>query len=156
MARALLRPPLPDAPNHAGRMEGSSMKVLFVTPPYHCGVVEVAGRWIPLQFVYLAGAARAAGHECEIFDAMSLFAGHEEIGRRIDASRPDVVAISAITATFPDALEVARAAKASGAVTVLGGVHPTFMYPEFLRDGAVDFASISIMVVGACATCQAT
>jgi anaerobic magnesium-protoporphyrin IX monomethyl ester cyclase len=116
------------------------VKVLFVTPPYHCGVVEVAGRWIPLQFVYLAGAARAAGHDCEIFDAMSLFAGHEEIGRRLDASRPDVVAISAITATFPDALEVARAAKARGAVTVLGGVHPTFMYPEFLRDGAVDFA----------------
>lgn len=118
------------------------MKVLFVTPPYHCGVVEVAGRWIPLQFVYLAGAARAAGHECEIFDAMSVFAGHEEIARRIDASRPDVVAISAITATFPDALEVARAAKARGAVTVMGGVHPTFMHGEFLPERSVDYVVV--------------
>lgn len=118
------------------------MKVLFVTPPYHCGVVEVAGRWIPLQFVYLAGAARAAGHECEIFDAMSVFASHEEICRRIDASRPDVVAISAITATFPDALEVARAAKARGAITVMGGVHPTFMYPEFLPERVVDYVVV--------------
>ncbi len=115
------------------------MKVLFITPPYHCGVVEVAGRWIPLQLVHLAGAARAAGFECEIYDAMSLDAGHEEIGRRLESSRPDVVCVSSITATFPDALEVARAAKALGAVTVMGGVHPTFMYREFLGDGDVDY-----------------
>ena len=82
------------------------MKVLFITPPYHCGVVEVAGTWIPLQFVYLAGAARAAGFECEIYDAMSLDVGHAEIGRKLDDARPDVVCVSAITATYPDALEV--------------------------------------------------
>ncbi len=118
------------------------MKVLFVTPPYHCGVVEVAGRWIPLQFVYLAGAARAAGFECEIYDAMSLDVGHDEIGRKLDEARPDVVCVSAITATFPDALEVARAAKARGAITVMGGVHPSFMYGELLPQGGVDFVVV--------------
>src|SRR6266498_3138337 len=102
------------------------MKVLFVTPPYHCGVVEVAGRWIPLQYVYLAGAARAAGFDCEIYDAMSLDVGHA-----------DVVCVSAITASYPDALEVARAAKARGAITVMGGVHPNFMWRETLEDGGV-------------------
>ena len=65
----------------------AAMKVLFVTPPYHCGVVEVAGRWIPLQFVYLAGAARAAGFDCEIYDAMSLDVGHKEIERKLDEAR---------------------------------------------------------------------
>jgi anaerobic magnesium-protoporphyrin IX monomethyl ester cyclase len=35
-------------------------KVLFITPPYHCGVVEVAGRWAPLTFAYLAGEVRKA------------------------------------------------------------------------------------------------
>jgi anaerobic magnesium-protoporphyrin IX monomethyl ester cyclase len=114
------------------------LKVLFVTPPYHCGVVEVAGRWIPLQFVYLAGAARAAGFDCEIYDAMSLDVGHDEIGRKLDAARPDVVCVSAITATYPDSLEVARAAKERGAITILGGVHPTFMWRETLADG-VDY-----------------
>jgi hypothetical protein len=30
-----------------GKGAGSTMsKILFITPPYHCGVVEVAGRWI--------------------------------------------------------------------------------------------------------------
>ena len=115
------------------------MKVLFVTPPYHCGVVEVAGRWIPLMYVYLAGAAREAGHECEIYDAMSLGVGHEEIERRIEASRPDVVCVSAITATYLDALQVARAAKARGATTVMGGVHPSFMWRDALAEGGVDF-----------------
>jgi anaerobic magnesium-protoporphyrin IX monomethyl ester cyclase len=115
------------------------MKVLFVTPPYHCGVVEVAGRWIPLMYVYLAGAARAAGHDCEIYDAMSLDVGHPEIARRIEEARPDVVCVSAITATYPDALEVARSARSLGAVTVMGGVHPSFMWRDALADGGVDF-----------------
>lgn len=118
------------------------MKVLFVTPPYHCGVVEVAGRWIPLQFVYLAGAARAAGFDCEIYDAMSLDADHAAIAKRIEESKPDVVCVSAITATYPDSLEVAKAAKTLGAITVMGGVHPSFMYAEILPEGAVDYVVI--------------
>jgi len=115
------------------------VRALFVTPPYHCGVVEVAGTWIPLQYVYLAGAARAAGFECEIYDAMSLDVGHREIEQKLDDARPDVVCVSAITATYPDALEVARAAKARGAATVMGGVHPSFMWRETLADGGVDY-----------------
>ena len=115
------------------------MKVLFVTPPYHCGVVEVAGRWIPLQYVYLAGAARAAGFDCEIYDAMSLYTEHVDIERKLDEARPDVVCVSAITATYPDSLQVARAAKARGATTILGGVHPAFMWRDVLADGGVDY-----------------
>lgn len=118
------------------------MKVLFVTPPYHCGVVEVAGRWIPLQYVYLAGAARAAGHECVVYDAMSLDVGHKEIANEIDSFRPDAVCISSITSTFPDALMVASAARERGAVTIMGGVHPSFMYADFLRDREVDYVVV--------------
>jgi anaerobic magnesium-protoporphyrin IX monomethyl ester cyclase len=109
-------------------------RVLFITPPYHCGVVEVAGRWIPLQFVYLAGAARAAGFECEIYDAMSLDASHEEIARKIEADRPDYVATSCITSTYPDGLEMLKAAKAAGTRTIIGGVHPSFMWRETLEE----------------------
>ena len=36
-------------------------ELLLLTPPYHCGVVEVAGRWLPLNLLYVAGAARRAG-----------------------------------------------------------------------------------------------
>lgn len=119
------------------------MKVMFVTPPYHCGVVEVAGRWIPLQFVYLAGATRAAGHESVIYDAMSKWHDRARIAARIQAEAPEVLCISAITATLPESLEVLREAKRRqpGLVTVLGGVHSHFMYREVLQEhhDTVDF-----------------
>ena len=47
------------------------VRVLLVSPPYHSGVVEAAGVWLPLNLVYLAGHARAAGAEVRIYDAMA-------------------------------------------------------------------------------------
>lgn len=121
----------------------SVKRVVLVTPPYHCGVVESAGTWLPLALVYLAGSLRAAGHEVVIYDAMSRFHGYPEIGRTLEDLKPDVVATTAITATFLDAVEVLRLAKRVDprTVTVLGNVHPTFLWDETLRDhaDAVDF-----------------
>ncbi len=113
----------------------NTKRILFVSPPYHCGVVECAGRWLPSQFVYLATAARRAGFEPVIFDAMGLWKSHAEIAGAIEDLRPDVVAVSAITATMPDALEVLRNARRAhpGVTTVIGGVHPTFMDREILE-----------------------
>ncbi len=111
-------------------------RLLLVTPPYHSGVVESAGVWLPLHYVYLAGAARAAGAEVRIYDAMSLFHSHEQIAREMEDFRPDVVGVTAITAMEPDAREVCRTAKRldPSTVTVLGNVHPTFMWEEVLRE----------------------
>jgi anaerobic magnesium-protoporphyrin IX monomethyl ester cyclase len=116
-------------------------KVLLVTPPYHSGVVEAAGVWMPLHFVYLAGAARAAGAEVRIYDAMSLFVGHAEIAKVIEDWKPDLVGSTAITAMEPDAREICRTAKRVDPriVTVLGNVHPTFCWKELLtEEPAVD------------------
>lgn len=117
-------------------------KILFVTPPYHCGVTEVAGRWIPLGFVYLAGAARQAGIIAEIYDAMSKDHGYPEIERRFRASAPDYVASTAITSSITDAIRTLESAKDvnPAVVTILGGVHPTFMYEEVLKASpGIDF-----------------
>ncbi|MFZ2199156.1 MAG: cobalamin-dependent protein, partial [Thermodesulfovibrionales bacterium] len=116
-------------------------KILFITPPYHCGVVEVAGRWVPLTFVYLAGAVREAGFEPIIYDAMTKGHGFKEIRERIASEKPDYVASTAITSTAPDALEILRLAKEldPGVITILGGVHPSFMYEEVLENRFVDY-----------------
>lgn len=117
--------------------------ILLLTPPYHCGVVEVAGRWAPLNLLFIATAARKAGCRVELFDAMSLFVGDDEIERKVREVKPDFVGIGTITATLPAALETAdRVKKASpGTRVIFGGVHPTFMAEEVLRKsaGAVDF-----------------
>lgn len=115
----------------------------LVTPPYHSGVVETAGRWPNVAFVYIAGALRAAGFEPVIYDAMT--AGHDlaEITRRLTDMAPDMVLTSAYTSSYPKAVELLRAAKGAlpGVVTGIGGVHAHFMYDEVLStDGdAVDF-----------------
>jgi anaerobic magnesium-protoporphyrin IX monomethyl ester cyclase len=120
-------------------------KILFVTPPYHSGVDEVAGRWIPLGLVYLAGAARQVNLEAEIYDAMTK--GHEypEIELRFRESMADYVASTAITATIDEAVNTLELAKRTrpDTVTILGGVHPTFMYEEVLNSSAaVDYIVI--------------
>jgi len=114
----------------------------LITPPYHCGVVEVAGRWLPLNLLYLATAARRAGVEPVLYDAMSLFTGWDEIRAELRRVQPKFVASTAITATINDCLELGRLVKQEvpGAVYILGGVHPTFMWRELLAPGSpVDF-----------------
>ncbi len=117
------------------------LRVLLVTPPYHCGMVESAGVWMPLGLAYLAGSLRAAGYDPEIYDAMSLFHDMAQIRRRLADACPDVVAVTAYTATLPAAAAVLRAARevCPGAVTVIGGVHPTHMAREVLADPAIDY-----------------
>ncbi len=116
-------------------------RVLLVTSPYHSGVVEAAGVWLPLGFVYLAGAARRAGAEVRIHDAMSLFASQEDIAKVIEEFRPDLVGTTAITATEPDARVISETAKKwnPAVKTVMGNVHATFCWEEVLRDPNVDF-----------------
>jgi anaerobic magnesium-protoporphyrin IX monomethyl ester cyclase len=108
-------------------------------------VDEVAGRWIPLGLVYLAGAARQAGMEAEIYDAMAKGHAYPEIEQHFRESKADYVASTAITATINDAvksLELAKRIKPD-TITILGGLHPTFMYEEvFANSAAVDYIVI--------------
>ncbi len=111
-------------------------RVLLITPPYHSGVVESAGVWMPLNFVYLAGHARRAGGEVRIYDAMSLGHTHADIAREVEEYRPDVVGVTAITAMEPDAREVCATVKRifPHCLTVMGNVHPTFCWRDLLTE----------------------
>ena len=112
----------------------SLKKILLITPPYHTGVVESAGVWLNVGFVYLAGSLRAAGHEPVIYDAMSHWHEYDDIRKRIELEKPDVVGTTAFTAEIVDALKVLKLAKEvnPGIITVIGNVHPTYCYEEIL------------------------
>lgn len=106
---------------------------------------EIAGRWIPLGLVYLAGAARQAKLDAEIYDAMAKGHAYPEIEQRLRASMADYVATTAITSTINDAVKILELAKRikPDTISILGGVHPTFMYEEVLtRSAAVDYIVI--------------
>ncbi len=120
-------------------------KILFVTPPYHSGVDEIAGRWIPLGLVYLAGAARLAGLNAKIYDPMAKGYSYPEIESFFRTSMANYVASTAITATITEAVKTLELAKKikPDTITILGGVHPTFMYDEVLGgSAAVDYVVI--------------
>jgi anaerobic magnesium-protoporphyrin IX monomethyl ester cyclase len=119
-----------------------SVRVLLTSAPEPGCAAESAGAWLPLALVHLAGAARAAGHECEVVDALSLGLGVGDLDRVIQTSAPDVVCVSAATAGFPAAMETCRRARGLGCTTVVGGIHASFMYSEFLPTGSVDFAVV--------------
>jgi anaerobic magnesium-protoporphyrin IX monomethyl ester cyclase len=118
-------------------------KILLITPPYHSGVVESAGVWLNVGFVYLAGSLRAAGYDPVIYDAMSYWHSYDDIEKRIRDENPDVVATTAFTAEIVDALKVLKLAKTISPeiTTVIGNVHPTYCYEEVLKDhsGYVDY-----------------
>lgn len=121
-------------------MSKKSPTILLVTPPYHSGVVESAGTWLPLGLLYIAGALRKAGFGVALYDAMSLFHTHDQVRSTLRRERPDAVFVSCITATVLDGIDVCRSAKEElpGVLTVLGNTHPTFMVDEVLADPAVD------------------
>lgn len=119
-----------------------SKKILLITPPYHAGVVEAAGRWPHLGFIYVAGHVRAAGHQVELYDAMTKDHTLNQIKEHIAQVRPDVVASTAYTSSINAALDVLRAAKEvdPAIVTMVGGIHANFCYEELLRQSAhLDF-----------------
>lgn len=109
-------------------------EILLVTPPYHSGVVESAGSWLPLGLLYVGGALRKAGYGAALYDAMTRFDTLDQVRGTLRRERPDAVFVSCITATVMDGMEVCRVAKeeAPDTLTVLGNTHPSFMYEEIL------------------------
>ena len=111
-------------------------EILLVTPPYHSGVVESAGSWLPLGLLYVGGALQRAGYGVALYDAMTKFHTLEQVRETLRCERPDVVMVTCITATVLDGMEVCRVAKEERpeTLTVLGNTHPTFMYEEVLAN----------------------
>ena len=116
-------------------MSRARPEILLVTPPYHSGVVESAGSWLPLGLLYVGGALQQAGYGVALYDAMTRFHTLDQVRETLRRERPDAVFVSCITATVLDGIEVCRVAKeeAPGTLTVLGNTHPSFMFDEVLN-----------------------
>jgi radical SAM superfamily enzyme YgiQ (UPF0313 family) len=101
-----------------------------------------SGCYAPLGLVSMATCVRREhpAASVEILDGELLSAA--QIEARLDA---DVVGINANTVTYPQALDVARAAKARGACVVLGGVFPSAV-PELVLRHRADV--VDTVVVG--------
>ena len=113
------------------------MRVLLLHPNYHSGGAEIAGNWPPAWVAYLAGYLKAGGYPEIVFvDAMTHHLSDDEVRARIASYRPDIVGCTAITPAIYKAERLLAIAKEVDPtiVTVLGGIHGTFMYPQVLRE----------------------
>ncbi|PPQ38218.1 anaerobic Mg-protoporphyrin IX monomethyl ester oxidative cyclase [Rhodoblastus acidophilus] len=113
------------------------MRLLLIHPAYHSGGAEIAGNWPPAWAAYLAGAIRKAGYEDVSFiDAMTDHIDDDELARRIREFKPDIVGTTSITPSIYKAERTLQIAKEQcpGVLTILGGVHATFMFKQVLTE----------------------
>lgn len=96
----------------------------------------------PLGLAYLTSYLKQQGHEVILLDMQVLMMDSEALALRLAAERPDLVGITAMTPTLPEALHVAEVARRTLPETkiVLGGVHPTLDPESVLSSPNVDFA----------------
>ena len=113
------------------------MRIVQVHPNYHSGGAEIAGNWPPAWVAYLAGPLKAAGFDDIVFiDAMTNDLSDDVLAEQLAAADGDVVGATAITPSIYKAERALQIAKDVNpdVVTVLGGIHATFMYRQVLSE----------------------
>jgi radical SAM superfamily enzyme YgiQ (UPF0313 family) len=108
------------------------VKVLLVSPE---SKTWSSRRHIPLGLGYLAAVLEREGHQVQLWDGavedqpLSSLLSREPFG---------VVGITSATPLIHEAWEAAAEARSRGAITILGGPHPTLMPGESLEQPQVD------------------
>ncbi len=113
------------------------MRVLFVHPNYHSGGAEIAGNWPPAWVAYLAGTLKENGFsDVHFIDSMTHDIDDDRLRDMIEELQPDIVGVTAITPSIYKAENVLKMAKdvCPNAVTLLGGIHGTFMFRQVLAE----------------------
>jgi len=113
------------------------MRIVLIHPNYHSGGAEIAGNWPPAWVAYIAGALRRAGYtDVRFIDAMTNHLSDDDVRALLEEEKPDVVGSTAITPSIYKAERLLQIAKEvhPDAVTVLGGIHATFMYQQVLGE----------------------
>jgi radical SAM superfamily enzyme YgiQ (UPF0313 family) len=103
--------------------------------------------YFPLGILYVAAAARRAGHSVAVFDAM-FAAGDEAFEQALERFQPRVVGFGVLATVRRAALRLAVLAKKRGATVVMGGADPTARcdaYLQFQQDGLYP---VDVVVVG--------
>lgn len=113
------------------------MRILLIHPNYHSGGAEIAGNWPPAWAAYLTGSLKGAGYtDIRFIDAMTNNLSDDQLRDLLIAEKPDIVGATSITPSIykaERALQIAKEAHPN-AITVLGGIHATFMYQQVLSE----------------------
>ncbi|AFL73683.1 magnesium-protoporphyrin IX monomethyl ester anaerobic oxidative cyclase [Thiocystis violascens] len=113
------------------------MRILFVHPNYSAGAADIAGNWSPAWVAYIAGYLKAGGYQdYQFVDALVDKLDDDQLRVAIREAKADIVATTAMTPMIYTAQRVLQIAREEcpNAITVLGGIHGTFMYKQVLSE----------------------
>ncbi|MEW5735858.1 MAG: radical SAM protein [Thermodesulfobacteriota bacterium] len=121
------------------------MKVLLINPPDDLRAVIGSGANLimpiePLGLLYVAAAAREAGHEVFVMDAFVEKLSQEDVVRRIAEIAPNVVGMTTFTSCGGIVYELGRAIRERmpEVPVVLGNVQAAVYAEAYLKNGACD------------------
>jgi anaerobic magnesium-protoporphyrin IX monomethyl ester cyclase len=103
---------------------------------------RVRGVMPPLGLAYVAAVLEAAGYDVKIIDAIALNLIADDIRQIITREAPDIVGVTSMISNVRGALEAARLAKESGAITVMGGPLLSLYAKQTLSYDFIDYGII--------------
>ena len=125
-------------------------RVLMINPPWVIGEdknlwKEVASSWPSLGLLYIASVLEREGHFVSYLDCSAEHLTVSDTKEKLKMYFPfDFVLITATTPLIKNALKIANSAKKTYKNTkvVLGGVHPSVLPDDVIKDKNVDFVVI--------------
>ena len=116
----------------------SFKRVLLIKPSGRHGL-SYAFDLIPTALEYIAATVEDIADNVTILDLEMEHKPFEEVVKEsLIALDPDLVGITMSATEHSEGLKIARLAKSKGAITVLGGYHPTAIPDELLSQLQVD------------------
>lgn len=110
------------------------MKIVLVRPNYKSHIITP-----PLGIGYLASSLKKHGIKAKIIDGLKENLIFDELLKKIISEKPDAVGITCLTAFYEEVVNLSLALKDHGFTVILGGVHPTFLPLDTLKDSKADY-----------------
>ncbi|MFQ5863057.1 MAG: B12-binding domain-containing radical SAM protein [Candidatus Brocadiales bacterium] len=117
------------------------MKVLFIYPNVHAQVGFNYG------LAFISAVLKEHGHTTRLLnlnEKLNKLPSDEEIRAYVEDYSPELIGMSVVTPQYPNALRTARLIKEGfpDIPILMGGVHPTLVPEEVLREDCFDYACV--------------
>jgi len=110
------------------------MKIVLVRPNYKSHIITP-----PVGLGYLASFLNSHDIAVKIIDGLRDDVGPDELATKVVDECADAVGITCLTAFYREAVELSLRLKRAGQRIIIGGVHPTFLPHQTLKDSGCDY-----------------
>lgn len=109
-------------------------KIVLVRPKYKSHIITP-----PLGIGYLSSYLKKHGFDVIIIDGLRDNLDLKSMVKKILAEKPDFVGITCLTAFYIEVVKLSKILKKHDLKVVIGGVHPSFLPFQTLKDSKADF-----------------